>query len=92
MLQLKSISFHADSTDGKTEIIRNISLNLDKNKFIVITGPNGGGKSTLAKMIAGIVSCNGRFYCLSGRGDLRSFDHRPRKAWHRLCISTACSL
>lgn len=55
MLQLKSISFHADSTDGKTEIIRNISLNLDKNKFIVITGPNGGGKSTLAKMIAGIV-------------------------------------
>lgn len=55
MLQLKSISFHADSSDGKTEIIRNISLNLDKNKFIVITGPNGGGKSTLAKMIAGIV-------------------------------------
>ncbi len=55
MLQLNSISFHADSDDGKTEIIRNISLKLEKNKFIVITGPNGGGKSTLAKIIAGII-------------------------------------
>ena len=55
MLQLNSISFHADSDDGKPEIIRNISLKLEKNKFIVITGPNGGGKSTLAKIIAGII-------------------------------------
>lgn len=55
MLQLNSISFHADSNDGKTEIIRDLSLTLEKNKFIVITGPNGGGKSTLAKIIAGII-------------------------------------
>ncbi len=59
MLQLNSISFHTDSNDGKTEIIRNISLHLDKNKFIVITGPNGGGKSTLAKIISGIVPATG---------------------------------
>ena len=54
MLQLDHIAFHAETTDGKAEIIRDISLHLDANKFIVITGPNGGGKSTLAKIIAGI--------------------------------------
>ena len=54
MLQLNSIAFHAKTNDGKAEIIRDISLHIDANKFIVITGPNGGGKSTLAKIIAGI--------------------------------------
>ena len=54
MLQLNHITFNAETTDGKAEIIRDISLHLEANKFIVITGPNGGGKSTLAKIIAGI--------------------------------------
>ncbi|MBP0988556.1 MAG: ATP-binding cassette domain-containing protein [Oscillospiraceae bacterium] len=54
MLHLNHIAFHAESNDGKAEIIRDISLHIDKSKFIVITGPNRGGKSTLAKIIAGI--------------------------------------
>ena len=54
MLQLDHIAFRADTNDGKAEIIRDISMHIDANKFIVITGPNGGGKSTLAKIIAGI--------------------------------------
>ncbi|MCQ2507559.1 MAG: ATP-binding cassette domain-containing protein [Dorea sp.] len=57
MLELRNISFNAeDETDGKKEIIHNINLTIDPHKFIVITGPNGGGKSTLAKIIAGIVT------------------------------------
>ena len=55
MLELTNISFNVDSDDGKNEIIRDLSLTVKDNKFIVITGPNGGGKSTLAKIIAGIV-------------------------------------
>jgi Fe-S cluster assembly ATP-binding protein len=54
MLELKNISFDAEGEGGKVEIVRDISLNIPDNKFIVITGPNGGGKSTLAKLIAGI--------------------------------------
>lgn len=54
MLELKNISFNIDDGDGKTEIIRDISLTIPDNKFVVITGPNGGGKSTLARLIAGI--------------------------------------
>lgn len=35
-------------------ILKDVSLTLEDNQFVVITGPNGGGKSTLAKIIAGI--------------------------------------
>ncbi len=55
MLELKNISFGADNDGTKVEIVRDISLTIPDNKFVVITGPNGGGKSTLAKIIAGIV-------------------------------------
>ncbi len=54
MLQLKNISFSAENEDGKKEILKDISMNID-NGFLAITGPNGGGKSTLAKIIAGII-------------------------------------
>ncbi len=54
MLELKKISFEVPKEEGQKEIIRDVSLTIDENKFVVITGPNGGGKSTLAKLIVGI--------------------------------------
>ena len=54
MLTLEHVSFGVQSEDNKKEIIRDINLNIEDNKFVVITGPNGGGKSTLAKLIIGI--------------------------------------
>ena len=55
MLELKNLCFSVtDDNNTDKEIINNISLTIEDNKFIAITGPNGGGKSTLAKLIAGI--------------------------------------
>lgn len=54
MLELKNISFAAGEGTARKEIIRNVSFTLPDNKFVAVTGPNGGGKSTLAKLIAGI--------------------------------------
>ena len=55
MLELKNVSYQVeDEQDHNKEIIRDISLNIGDQKFIAITGPNGGGKSTLAKLIVGI--------------------------------------
>ena len=50
MLELKNVCFHKDGKD----ILKNINLKIDEDKFVAITGPNGGGKSTLAKIIMGI--------------------------------------
>ncbi len=54
MLELKNVSFTVDGDNGELEIIDNINLTVEDGKFVVITGPNGGGKSTLAKLIMGI--------------------------------------
>lgn len=54
MLELKNISFQVSEDSKDKEILKNVSFTLDDNKFVVITGPNGGGKSTLARVIAGI--------------------------------------
>ena len=54
MLTLENLSFDVRDEKGEKDIIKNLSLTIDDNKFVVITGPNGGGKSTLAKLIAGI--------------------------------------
>jgi len=53
MLELQNISFAAESDGEQKEIIRDVSLKLTE-KFIAFTGPNGGGKSTLARIIMGI--------------------------------------
>ena len=54
MLELKNVSFDVPQESGQKEIIRDISLKIDDGKLVVITGPNGGGKSTMARLIAGI--------------------------------------
>ncbi len=54
MLRLENVCFGVDVEGVHKEIIRNISLEIADQKFTVITGPNGGGKSTLAKLIVGI--------------------------------------
>lgn len=54
MLELKNISFSVENPNGQAEILKDISIAVPDGKFMVITGPNGGGKSTLAKIIMGI--------------------------------------
>ncbi len=53
VLELKNISYRVEDGNAK-DILNNVNLKIDE-RFTAITGPNGGGKSTLAKMIAGII-------------------------------------
>lgn len=54
MLELQNISYQVSEDSKEKEILKNITTTIDEH-LVVITGPNGGGKSTLAKMIAGII-------------------------------------
>ena len=54
MLELQNIHFDVREDNQDIGIIRGVSLTIPDNKFVVVTGPNGGGKSTLARLIAGI--------------------------------------
>ncbi len=54
MLELKNISYEVEDDMASREILKDVNLKID-NHFVAITGPNGGGKSTLAKIIAGII-------------------------------------
>ena len=80
MLELKNISFTADDEEEKKDIIHDVSLTIPDDRFVVVTGPNGGGKSTLAKLIAGIKKPTGGKILLNGEDitDL-SITERARK-------------
>ena len=55
MLELKHISYSVREGDEQLDILKDISLTIDDHKLVVFTGPNGGGKTTLAKIIMGLV-------------------------------------
>ena len=55
MLELQHISYDVEQDGGSREILHDIDLTISE-RFVAITGPNGGGKSTMAKVIAGILT------------------------------------
>ena len=60
MLKLENISW---STPDGTPVLKDLNLEVPDGKLVVLTGPNGGGKTTLAKIIAGIYKQdNGKIY------------------------------
>ncbi len=54
MLELKNVGYRVSDELGEKDILQNINLTLNE-RFVAFTGPNGGGKSTLAKIVAGIL-------------------------------------
>ena len=91
MLTLKNLSLTAADAPGRADIVKNVSLDVEDGKFLVITGPNGGGKTTLAKLIMGLATPTGGQIFLDGeditglsitdrakRGISYSFQQPPR--------------
>ena len=54
MLELRNVCFDVPAEERSKEIIKDVSLTIPDGEFVVVTGPNGGGKSTLARLIMGI--------------------------------------
>ena len=80
MLELKNISLSVEDEftgNGQKEILRDVSLTIETGQLVVVTGPNGGGKSTMAKMIAGILKPNQGQILLDGE-DVTDLDITQR--------------
>ena len=73
MLELKNIRFDVDDDAGHVDILKEVSFTVPENRFVVITGPNGGGKSTIAKLIAGVRQPTGGQILFDGQ-DITSMD------------------
>ena len=55
MLELQNICYRVSTPEGEQTILDNISITIPDHTLVVFTGPNGGGKTTLAKVIMGLV-------------------------------------
>lgn len=67
MLQLKNICFSVEDSGQTINILKDINLDFEENKITVITGANGGGKSSLVKLIMGINQCSSGQILLDGQ-------------------------
>ena len=55
MLKITGLSYHVNDDAGEKDILNGVDLEVEDGTFLVITGPNGGGKTTLAKAVMGLV-------------------------------------
>ena len=60
MLELKNAYVTMDSEKGKIDVLQDITLTLEKKKIYVMTGPNGSGKTSIAKAIMGMLGLSRR--------------------------------
>lgn len=77
MLEVKNLTFKVNENGIERNIVKDISFQVEEGEMLVITGPNGGGKSTLAKVLMGIEEADEGQIILDGE-DITSYDINHR--------------
>lgn len=79
MLEVAGLTFTINENGAKRRIVNNVSFSLESGEMLIITGPNGGGKSTLAKVLIGIEKAERGQIILDGE-DITGYDidHRAK--------------
>ena len=67
MLEVNHLTFKVNENGIERSIVKDISFQAKDGEMLVITGPNGGGKSTLARVLMGIVEADAGRSCWTGR-------------------------
>lgn len=77
MLEVKNLTFKVNENGIERSIVKDISFQVEDGEMLVITGPNGGGKSSLAKVLMGIEKADSGQIILDGE-DISSYDMNHR--------------
>ena len=77
MLEVKNLTFKVEENGVKRSIVKDVSFQVEDGEMLVITGPNGGGKSSLAKVLMGIAKEDSGQIILDGE-DITSYDINHR--------------
>lgn len=77
MLEVKNLTFKVNENGIERSIVKDISFCVDDGEMLVITGPNGGGKSTLAKVLMGLEEADEGRIILDGE-DITAYDINHR--------------
>ena len=77
MLEIKNLCYDVPSEDGRTQILNHINLTVEDHRLVVLTGPNGGGKTSLAKAIMGLIQPSSGQILFDGQ-DLTGLDITQR--------------
>lgn len=79
MLEVKNLTFKVNENGVERSIVKDISFTVENGEMLMITGPNGGGKSTLAKVLMGIEKADAGQILLDGE-DISEYDidHRAK--------------
>ena len=77
MLEVRNLTYEVMENGKKVTVVKNISFMVDDGEMLVITGPNGGGKSTVAKLLMGILPATEGEIFLDGKNIMEmSVDER----------------
>ena len=77
MLEVKNLTFKVEENGVKRSIVKDVSFQVEDGEMLVITGPNGGGKSSLAKVLMGIAKEDSGQIILDGE-DITPYDINHR--------------
>ena len=66
MLNVEHLSYRINENGADVQILDDVSFSVDDGEMLVVTGPNGGGKSTIAKILMGIEKASGGKISLDG--------------------------
>ena len=89
MLEVKNLSYEVTENQETLPIVTDVSFTVQDGEMLVITGPNGGGKSTIAKLLMGIIKETKGSILLDGV-DITSMSIDERADW--LCVSAAACI
>lgn len=78
MLKVQDLTFYVNDNESKKCLLDHISFEVEDGEMLVITGPNGGGKSTLAKALIGINECDGTIVLNGKNLSNEDINHRAK--------------